>query len=250
MPRSRSVVPIGWALLLADGDWAHFAMSAAGGVCEGVPEAARGGFAGFGAAMLGAMWAYNGWNEVTYVGGEVKDPHRNLPLAIIGGIGIIATLYVFANVAYFYVLAPAAVPASGARPCDELVTRFSWVACVCDGSRPALRSSIAAGRVSRLCADPYAMAVDGLFFRARAPALARGCRFARRCPGPVGRWCLVFYRCTNVSRTTRSLVLIFSAGHGLGVRVSGGCRCALAVRPWLSVAHLSFWWPAGCYQQL
>ena len=70
-----------------DGDWAHFALSAAGGACEGVPAAARGGIAGFGAAMLGAMWAYNGWNEVTYVAGEVKDPSRNLPLAIIGGIG-------------------------------------------------------------------------------------------------------------------------------------------------------------------
>ena len=58
----------------------------AGGTCEGVAAAARGGVAGFGAAMLGALWAYNGWNEVTYVAGEVKDPHRNLPRAIIGGI--------------------------------------------------------------------------------------------------------------------------------------------------------------------
>ena len=87
----------------------NFALSAAGSSCDGVPAAARGGVAGFGAAMLGAMWAYNGWNEVTYVAGEVKDPQRNLPLAIIGGIGIVATLYIFANVAYFYVLAPAAV---------------------------------------------------------------------------------------------------------------------------------------------
>ena len=92
------------AFILADGNWTNYALSAVGGACEGVPAAARGGIAGFGAAMLGAMWAYNGWNEVTYVAGEVKDPSRNLPLAIIGGIGIIATLYVFANLAYFYVL--------------------------------------------------------------------------------------------------------------------------------------------------
>src|SRR5262249_59482312 len=97
------------ASLLADGAWAHFAMTAAGGVCDDVPGAARGGVAGFGAAMLGAMWSYNGWNEVTYVGGEVRDPQRNLPRAIIGGIGIIASCYVFANLAYFYVLTPATV---------------------------------------------------------------------------------------------------------------------------------------------
>ena len=77
-------------MLLADGSWAHFALSNDGGACEGVAAAARGGVAGFGAAMLGALWAYNGWNEVTYVAEEVKDPQRNLPLALIGGIGVIA----------------------------------------------------------------------------------------------------------------------------------------------------------------
>ena len=75
---------------LAHGHWSHFALSAAGSACDGVAAAARGGVAGFGAAMLGAMWAYNGWNEITYVSEEVKDPQRNLPLAIIGGIGIVA----------------------------------------------------------------------------------------------------------------------------------------------------------------
>jgi APA family basic amino acid/polyamine antiporter len=114
------------AFLLARGDWAHFAMSAAGSSCDGVAASARGGFAGFGAAMMGAMWSYNGWNEVTYVAGEVKDPERNLPRAIIGGLGIIATLYLVANVAYFYVLTPAdiaGVPASSAVA-TEVVTRF------------------------------------------------------------------------------------------------------------------------------
>jgi APA family basic amino acid/polyamine antiporter len=114
------------AFVLADGGWANYAMSVAGGSCDGVPAAARGGIAGFGAAMLGAMWAYNGWNEVTYVAGEVKDPSRNLPLAIIGGIGIIAALYIFANLAYFYVLAPAAVASisQASAVATEVVARF------------------------------------------------------------------------------------------------------------------------------
>ena len=71
------------AMLLADGSWTHFALINDGSGCADVPASARGGAAGFGAAMLGALWGYNGWNEVTYVAEEVKDPRRNLPRAII-----------------------------------------------------------------------------------------------------------------------------------------------------------------------
>jgi APA family basic amino acid/polyamine antiporter len=122
--------------------------------------------------MLGAMWAYNGWNEVTYVAGEVKDPQRNLPLAIIGGIGIIATLYVFANVAYFYVLAPAAVasiPVSSSVA-TEVVTRFLGA-----GAGGVMAAALAMSVFGSLqvvslvsARIPYAMAEDGVFFRSLA----------------------------------------------------------------------------------
>ncbi|HTM23624.1 MAG TPA: amino acid permease [Vicinamibacterales bacterium] len=156
------------AFLLARGDWMHFGMSAAGAACDGVGAAARGGVAGFGAAMMGAMWSYNGWNEVTYVAGEVKNPQRNLPRAIIGGLGIIATLYILANVAYFYVLTPTAiadVPGSSAVA-TEVVMRFlgpraaglmaAALAMAVFGSLQVV--TLVSARI------PYAMAVDGLFF--------------------------------------------------------------------------------------
>ena len=66
--------------------------------------------------MLGALWAYDGWNNLTLVAGEVKNPQRNIPIALIGGMAVVASLYIFANVAYFYVLTPtevASVPADG-----------------------------------------------------------------------------------------------------------------------------------------
>ncbi len=160
------------AFLLADGNWAHYAMTTAGGACEGVPAAARGGFAGFGAAMLGAMWAYNGWNEVTYVAGEVKDPGRNLPRAIIGGIGIIAGLYVFANVAYFYVLTPLAVagisPASAVA--TEVVGRFLGPATAGVMAAALAMSVFGSLQIVALVSAriPYAMAADGLFFSSLA----------------------------------------------------------------------------------
>ena len=116
------------AMLLADGSWAHFRMSAVAGGCQDVPAAAQGGLAGFGAAMLGALWAYTGWNEVTYVAEEVKNPRRNLPLAILGGLGVVCALYVFVNAAYFYVLTPSEIAAHPAviSGCDRGHVAGAW----------------------------------------------------------------------------------------------------------------------------
>jgi APA family basic amino acid/polyamine antiporter len=160
------------AMLLADGSWAHFALSNDGGACEGVAAAARGGMAGFGAAMLGAMWAYNGWNEVTYIAEELKDPQRNLPWALIGGIGVIASLYIFVNVAYFYVLTPtevAAVPASSAVA-TEVITRVLGAGAATLMAGVLAMSIFGALQIATLvCARvPYAMARDGMFFSALA----------------------------------------------------------------------------------
>ena len=60
-------------------------------------RSARGGVAGFGAAMLGALWAYDGWNNVAPLAGEIRNPQRNLPRAFIGGMLIVAALYLFVN---------------------------------------------------------------------------------------------------------------------------------------------------------
>jgi APA family basic amino acid/polyamine antiporter len=158
----------GVALVFGQGDWAHLTMSAAGGVCEGVPADARGGIAGAGAAMMAAMWAYNGWNEMTYVAGEVRDPGRTLPRGLIGGLSIVALLYVFVNSTYFYVLTPAEVASvsAGSTVATDVVTRIFGQAA----------SSLLAGLfvvsvfsslqvTTMLCARvPFAMAQQGLFF--------------------------------------------------------------------------------------
>lgn len=165
------------AFLLADGHWAHFARAGGGGTCEGVAAGARGGAAGFAAAMLGALWAYNGWNEVTYVAGEVKDPHRNLPRAIIGGIAIIAALYIFVNASYLYVLPPdrlASVPLSS-TVATEVVRSFLG-----DGASRLMAAALAVSVFGTLqvaslvmARIPHAMAEDGLFFRGLAPVSPR-----------------------------------------------------------------------------
>ena len=165
------------AFLLADGSWGHYALNGSAGACEGVDAAARTGMAGIGAAMMAALWGYNGWNEVTYIAGEVKDPHRNLPLALIGGMLTIAALYVTVNAGYFYVLTPeevASIPASGAVA-TEAATRF--LGSVATGVMTAMLavSVFTALQIVALVGArvPYAMATDGVFFRSLAPLSPR-----------------------------------------------------------------------------
>jgi APA family basic amino acid/polyamine antiporter len=156
------------AMALAEGSWTNFAMPGGGGTCEDVAPAARGGVAGFGAAMLGALWAYNGWNEVTYVAEEVKNPQKALPLALIGGIGVIATLYIFVNATYYYVLTPvevASVPASSAVATEVVARALGPSAAI--GMAGVLAMSIfGALLIASLVSAriPYAMARDGMFF--------------------------------------------------------------------------------------
>ncbi len=61
-------------------------------------------FSGFFGALLSALWAYDGWANITFVTGEIKNPERNLPYAIIGGVGIAMLLYVLLNYIYMKVL--------------------------------------------------------------------------------------------------------------------------------------------------
>ncbi len=158
------------AFAFAAGDWSHLLGSGLAGACEGVASSARGGIAGFGAAMLGALWAYDGWQNVAPLAGEVRDPQRNLPRAFVGGTLIVAALYLFVNVAYYYALTPlqvAGVPASSSVA-TEVLKRFLGPLAVSMTAVALMVSSFGALHASVLANSriPFAMARDGLFFRA------------------------------------------------------------------------------------
>ena len=57
-----------------------------------------------GMALAGAFWAYDGWNNVTFVAGEVKNPQRNVPLGLLYGTFIVMAVYLVINIAFLYVL--------------------------------------------------------------------------------------------------------------------------------------------------
>ncbi len=105
------VVAVGFSY--SAGGWQHFASSYTG---------AKGGVAGFMAALVAALWAYDGWNDVTMLAGEVKRPERSLPLALVTGVAAVGILYVLMNLAVQYVLRASAIALSQ-RPASDAVGR-------------------------------------------------------------------------------------------------------------------------------
>jgi len=125
--------------------------------------------AGFFAALVAALWAYDGWNNVAMVASEVRDPQRNLPRALIGGTLAVIAIYLLANAAYFRVLSPVEVGASP-RVAGEMMRRILGSAGAGGVSIAAMISIFAALNGSILTGSrvPYAAARQGYFFRAIA----------------------------------------------------------------------------------
>jgi APA family basic amino acid/polyamine antiporter len=92
-----AIIVLGAFLLSKTGSWEHLKRP----VTAGVPPAGAGAF---GAAMLAALWAYQGWSNVPMVAGEIEKPERNIPRALIFGMLIVIVVYLVTNLAYFYAL--------------------------------------------------------------------------------------------------------------------------------------------------
>ncbi len=122
--------------------------------------------AGFLTAMVGALWAYDGWMDLTFAGSEIINPQKNIPRALVGGTLTVGVIYLLANAVYFRVL-PLEAVAAAQNVASETVRVFAgaraaaWItAAMVVSAFTTLNSSVLTG--SRV---PYAMARDGLFFR-------------------------------------------------------------------------------------
>ncbi len=160
------------AFLLAPGSFDNFNGSGMAGGCEGVAASARGGIAGFGAAMLGALWAYDGWNNVAPLAGEIRDPRKNLPRAFIGGTLLVGAIYLFVNASYYYTLTPLQIASisTSSSVATEVLKRFLGPAAVSLTAVAMMISSFGSLHASVLSNSriPFAMAREGLFFRGLA----------------------------------------------------------------------------------
>ena len=121
---------------------------------------------GVGLAMIGVLWAYEGWQYVTFAAGETIDPQRTFPRGIIIGTGALIGIYLLANVAYVAALGPAAAAASDSIAADAVrallgptAAKLIALAILVSMFSAANGLTLTAPRVY------YAMARDGIFFR-------------------------------------------------------------------------------------
>jgi len=130
---------------------------------------AKGGMAGFMAALVAALWAYDGWNDLNMVAGEVKNPGRSIPIALIAGVATVGVLYMLMNAAVQYVL-PASVIAASPRPASDAVALVMGplgAGIVSAGMALSMLVGLN-GTIMSGARVPFAVARDGYFFRALA----------------------------------------------------------------------------------
>jgi APA family basic amino acid/polyamine antiporter len=160
------VVFIGAALASGHTDWSRLAAAPAS------RSASPGALA---VALVYTAYAYFGWNGAAYVAGEIREPHRTLPRALVGGAALVTALYVALNAVFL-----AAVPAPALAGQVEVahVAARALFGARGGGLLTALVALALAGSVSALSMTGprvvQAMADDGVFFRALGRTNARG----------------------------------------------------------------------------
>jgi len=151
---------IGAGFSAASGGWGNFGTTFLG---------AKGGMAGFMSALVAALWAYDGWNDLNMVSGEIKNPERSIPIALIGGVALVALLYIGVNGAVQYVMPAAAIAGSDvpASAATQIALGHAGALLVSAGMAISMLVTLngtimSGGRI------PFALARDGYFFKSLA----------------------------------------------------------------------------------
>jgi basic amino acid/polyamine antiporter, APA family len=161
-------VILGFAI--GKGDWHHFTAHQAtlSGVTLNMGFSQM--LSAFGVALIAVFWAYDGWVYITWVAGEVKEPRRNVPLAMVLGVLIVGVVYVAMNMTYLYALPLPEIAKHETIAQASAAVLFSPAAGVWLSALIALSVFGALACAVLSCARVYyAMALDGIFF----PQMAR-----------------------------------------------------------------------------
>jgi APA family basic amino acid/polyamine antiporter len=153
-------------LSIGKGDWSHFRADGVG-LTMGLHPSQL--ISAMGIALIAVFWAYDGWVYITWVAGEVKEPRRNVPLAMVLGVLVVGVIYVAMNVTYLYALPLGEIAQHETIAHAAAATLFSprtavWlslmIAVSCFGA--AATCTLSGARVY------LAMAQDGVFFKRMA----------------------------------------------------------------------------------
>ncbi len=143
------------AFVVGQGDFGHFSQ-VGGATTPGL----------FGLALVSVLWAYDGWGDLSFVGGEVRDPERNLPRALVLGTLSVIAIYLLVNAAYLYLIPIAQMSQSPLVAADaaQLIVGRMGVGLVAVVVMIATFSTL----LGSILTSPrifFAMADDGLLFR-------------------------------------------------------------------------------------
>lgn len=132
-------------------------------------SSAQGGIAGFMAALVAALWAYDGWNDLTMVSEEICQPERNIPIALIVGVAMVGALYMLVNAAVQFVLPSNAIAASPRPASDAIGLVWGQLGASVVSAAMALSMLVTLnGTIMSGARVPFAVARDRYFFSALA----------------------------------------------------------------------------------
>ena len=154
-------VVLGFAI--GKGDWSNFH---AHGVSSdhGLEPAQL--ISALGVGLIAVFWAYDGWVYITWVAGEVKEPRRNVPLAMVLGVLAVGVIYIAMNVTYIYALPLKEIATHETIAHAAAAVLFSPRAAVWLSLMIAVSCFSAAATCTLSGARVYlAMAQDGVFFK-------------------------------------------------------------------------------------
>ncbi|MBV9574126.1 MAG: amino acid permease [Acidobacteriales bacterium] len=148
------------AFTYGGGNWSNF---------SGIVPSSIGGISGFVVALVSALWAYDGWNDLNMVAGEIRNPQRNIPLALIGGVIIVALLYVAMNAGVQFVMPAQAIAASERPASDAMRLAGGYCATVLVSVGMAVSMLVTLNGTTMSGARvPFAASRDQYFFKALA----------------------------------------------------------------------------------
>jgi APA family basic amino acid/polyamine antiporter len=158
-------VVLGFAI--GKGHWSNFTAHPVGGLSMGLSPGQL--VSALGVGLIAVFWAYDGWVYITWVAGEVKDPRRNVPLAMVLGVLAVGAIYFAMNMTYVYAMPLGEVAQHETIAHAAAATLFSPGAAVWLSAMIAISCFSAAATCTlsgaRVC---LAMAQDGAFFRSMA----------------------------------------------------------------------------------
>jgi APA family basic amino acid/polyamine antiporter len=158
-------VVLGFAI--GKGHWSNFGAQAPGGLNMGLSAGQL--ISALGVGLIAVFWAYDGWVYITWVAGEVKDPRRNVPMAMVLGVLAVGAIYLAMNMTYVYAMPLSEVAKHETIAHAAAAVLFSPGAAVWLSAMIAISCFSAAATCTLSGARVYlAMAQDGLFFRRMA----------------------------------------------------------------------------------